>query len=380
MRKGIALLGTAVFLAVGLAGCSSGGGSGGFSIKAPGSPGGEYVFTASGSADNYTWDLGDRLTILYGKSVRHTYDFPNGNITVTLTQKKGDQAEDFHKALTLGTGANGPATFVLEGLTNWTVVGEPVKFSARSSTDPDHDPLRYTWSCVRTADAVRQPTHTHPGFQGVSFATAPAGSVTAVNAHSAMPAADRTLTGDFCEALGSSSRPSKDTTIEGTFTRTGVYDVYLLASDPVHPTTSGKYHFVVTNPEERPPALLQQAFFGNFTGGTGGTLQEVGTQAQLDQDFDQITHTFTLPLNGFGGYVTTTYLGKDMTGAAAITWDIKRGTVPIATGGADGENVTLPAGDMKAATYTLTVKLTGPGESYDIRVGVPLDRDPFKVY
>src|SRR5687767_4753719 len=78
MHKGPALLALAAFLAVGLAGCSSGGDSGGFSIKAPGEPGGKYVFKASGSADNYTWDMGDHLTILYGKEVRHAYDFQNG--------------------------------------------------------------------------------------------------------------------------------------------------------------------------------------------------------------------------------------------------------------------------------------------------------------
>ncbi|MHB1261061.1 MAG: hypothetical protein ACYC2H_05025 [Thermoplasmatota archaeon] len=378
MHKGLALLATTVFLAVGLAGCSSGD-SGGFSIKAPGAPGGEYVFTASGSADNYTWDLGDRLTVLHGKTVRHTYDFENGNVSVVLTTKKGTQSEDFRKSITLGTGTNAQPTFVLEGQRNWTVVGETLKLSARSSTDPDGDPLRYTWSCVRTGDAVRQPSHSHPGFQGVSFATAPAGTVTAINALSELPAADRTVSGDLCEGLGAGGKPSRDATIEGAITKTGIYDIYLLASDPVHPTTSGKYHFVVTSPEERPAAVFEAAFFGNLQGGNNGALQ--GTLGETSGEaFDQGLHSFTLPLDGKGGFVTTTYNGTDQTTLATITWVLKRGTVEIARGGADGENITLPAGDMKAATYQFTVNLQGPGEGYALRVAVPLDRDPFKVY
>ena len=379
MHKGSALLALAAFLAVGLAGCSSGE-SGGFSVDAPGSPGGEYRFTAAGSGDNYTWDLGDHLTTLYGKEVRHTYDFQNGVVNVVLTVKKGDQSEDFRQPVTLGTGTNAEPTFVLEGQRNWTVLGESIKFSARSSTDPDGDPLRYTWSCVRTGDAIRQATHVHPGFQGISFATAPAGSVTAVNAVGELPPADRTVSGDLCETLGSGGKPSKDATIEGSFTKTGIYDVYLLASDPVHPTTSGKYHFVVTPPAERPDPLFRTAFFGNLTGGNNGAIQGVVNEAGQEGDFDQATHSFTLPLTGYGGFMTTTYTGSNPPEVAAITWELHRGTVLIASGGANGENVTLPVSDMKPATYTLTVNHQGVGQSYAITVGVPLDRDPFKVY
>jgi hypothetical protein len=378
MHKGMAFLALSAFLAVGLAGCSSGE-SAGFSVKAPSAPGGEYVFSASGSADNYTWDLGDHLTVLHGKSIRHTYDFANGVVNVVLTLKTGDKSEDIRKSITLGTGENAQPTFVLEGQRNWTVLGETLKFSARSSTDPDGDPLRYSWSCVRTGDAVRQPSHSHPGFQGVSFATAPAGSVTAINAIGELPPADRTVSGDLCETLGSGGRPSKDATIEGTFTKPGIYDVYLLASDPVHPTTSGKYHFVVTPPEERPEPVFETAFFGNLTGGSDGAVQGVVDEANQEGDFDRLVHTFTLPLNGYGGNMTTTYTGDSPAEAATLTWELKRGTVVIATGGTDGETVPLPA-DMKAATYTLTVDLTGISQSYAIGVEVPLDRDPFKVY
>lgn len=381
MQKGLALVAAAAFLSTGLAGCSSGDKSG-FSVKAPSAPGGEYVFTANGSADNYTWDLGDRLTTAYGKQVKHTYDFKNGVITVKLTAKKGAQNEESTQSLTLGTGQNAQPTFILEGQTNWTITGETVKFSASRSTDPDGDPLRYTWSCVRTGDAKRQPTHTHPGFGGVPFATPPAGTVTAHNAIGPLPAADRKLSGDLCDALGNGGKPSKDITIEGAFTKTGVYDIYLLASDPVHPTTSGKYHFVVTTPEERPAPIWTQSFSGNLTGGSNGVLQGVAQTGQLPGTYDEALHSFALPLTGFQGWalttVTPTVTGGDP--ASTITWTLVRGTVQVAAGGVNGENVTLPAAEMKAAGYTLKVDLQGAGAQYTVTLGVPLDLDPFKVY
>lgn len=380
MHKGLALLAATAFLAVALAGCSSGDKSG-FSVKAPSSPGGEYVFTANGSADNYTWDLGDRLTVAYGKSVHHTYDFKNGAITVTLTAKKGGQSEESRQALTLGTGQNGQPTFILEGQTNWTITGETVRFSAAKSTDPDGDPLRYTWSCVRTGDAKRLPTHVHPGFGGVPFASPPAGTVTARNAVGALPNPDRKLSGDLCDALGSGGKPGKDSTIEGAFTKTGIYDIYLLASDPVHPTTSGKYHMAVTTPEERPPRVFTVSFSGNLQGGNNGTLQSVATTAQQSGSYDEDLHTFSLPLTGFQGWSATT-VTPAVPGdpATKLYWTLSRGTVPVAAFDGSAANVTLPGTEMKAAGYTLKVDVVGGGAQYTIDIAVPLDLDPFKVY
>jgi hypothetical protein len=378
MNKGLALLSVAVFFTVALAGCSSGE-SGGFSVKAPGEPGGEYVFKASGSADNYTWDLGDRLTVLYGKTVRHAYDFDNGQVTVTLTTKSGDKTAEHSKPITLGTGQNAQPTFILEGQTNWTVTGETIKFSAAKSTDPDGDALRYTWSCVRTGPANRQPTHVHPGFQGVPFATAPAGSVTAVNAVGEMPAADRTVPGDLCETLGSGGKPSLDATIEGTFANTGIYDVYLLASDAAHPTTSGKYHFVVTTPEERPAELFTQTFTNTLQGGTG-SLQGFCDSANCGQALDMAVHSFTLPLGGTGGNVTATMTNPVPSPAGTLTWILRRGTLEVARGAGDGVAVALPPADMKQGTYALEVTIQGVNVAYSVTADVPLDLDPFKVY
>ena len=388
MRKGVALLATAAVLATVLSGCSSGS-KGGFSVKAPAAPGGEYTFTASGKADNYTWDLGDRLTVLYGKSVHHAYDFKNGKLTVKLTEKTGGKSAESSQELTLGTGQNAPATFFLDGSTNWTIPGEQMTFTAKASTDPDGDPLRYSWSCVRTQDAVRLPTHTHPGFGGVPFATPPAGTVTARTLVGAAPKADRTVPGDLCDALGSGGRPTKDATITGSFSKTGIYDIYLLASDPVHPSTSGKFHMAVTAPGERPARVQTPTFSDVFTAGTvgeNGTMQSACISAPQvcgNTTYDGATHVFSLPLTGKGGYVASAFDGTPALGNAnrgGAEWEIFRGTIRIA-GGAIGDNVTLNPADTTATGYTVHVYSHEPsGVKTTLKVVIPLDMDPFKVY
>ena len=380
----VATMATAL-LAVALAGCTSGSSpTGGFSIKGPDASG-AYTFTASGSADNYTWDLGDHLTLAFGKSATHTYDFANGVLPIVLTTTKGGATQEHRKELTLGTGQNGNAAFVLEGESNWTVTNQSVSFSARGSTDPDGDPLRYAWSCQRTGDAVRQAVHSHGGSGGVPFATAPAGAVVSRNAQGLLPAADRAYDGDLCDALGTGGRPTKDTTISGTFTRPGKYDVYLLASDPVHPSTSGKYSLVVTNPQDKPAEIQAFAFNGTFTAGSGGVIQ--GVCAELDNciaSFDEVVHTFRLDLLGQAGYASLGY--DDPTGTMQISCRIQRGTADIDTATGPDANVTLDPTTLLASTYTATCQpqvgapTSADGTPYTLTVVVDLDLDPSKIY
>lgn len=380
-------LAAAVLLAVTLAGCSGGSSeSGGFSIKGP-DGNGAYTFTASGSADNYTWDLGDHLTRAFGKSVTHTYDFANGVVPVVLTTTKAGVEKESRKDLILGTGTNGNAAFVLEGETNWTLTDQSVSFSAHRSTDPDSDPLRYTWSCQRYGDAVRQTPHVHAGFGGKPFATPPAGSVVSINAQGPLPTPDRTIDGDLCDSLGPGSRPSLDATITGKFTKSGVYDIYLLASDPVHPTTSGKYRIVVTPVEEKPSEIQVFEFTGSFMGGSGGTVQGICLQLQqCVADFDQVTHSFSFNLDGQDGYATLAYSDPTPTGTLGIACDLKRGTAPVGTVTGTAGNVTLEAGSLKAGSYTATctpqagIPTSPEGTPYTLKVVVDLDMDPFKVY
>ena len=378
MQMGKALLLGLGLLAVSLSGCSSGGDADGFSIKALGN--GKYTFTASAKADNYTWDLGDRLTQLYGKSVTHTYDFQNGKINVVLASTVGGKKTETRKDLTLGAGVNGEATFVLEGSQNWTILGETLKLSAAASTDPDGDALRYSWSCVRTGDAVRTAPHSH-GFGGVPYATPPAGQVTARLANNTLPAADKTYDGDLCEALGTGSRPSLDATIEGKFTNTGVYDIYLLASDPVHPSTSGKFHFVVTKPEERPNATLVFPFEGTFQGGAGGSVAAVCEALQQCTDiYDRVQHPFSLPLLGLGGTIDV-QVTDDPSTQAGLSWVLNQGSTENIDNGSDGVVKDLDANVLRQGSYTLDITLEqGVQVGYTAVVTVQLDMDPFKVY
>lgn len=377
-------LAAAVLLSATLAGCSGGSsGSGGFSITGPDASG-AYTFAASGAADNYTWDLGDHLSRAFGKSITHTYDFANGLVPVVLTATKAGVEQEFRKEVTLGTGLNANAAFVLEGQTNWTLTNESVTFSAHRSSDPDSDPLRYTWSCQRFGDAVRQTPHTHAGFGGVPFATPPAGSVVSVNAQGPLPAADRTVEGDLCDTLGSGGRATLDATITGKFTRSGVYDIYLLASDPVHPTTSGKYRIVVTPASDKPNEFQVFNFTGAFLLGAGGVVQGICQEAQqCIASFDEVQHDFGFTLDGQAG--NATLVSSDPTGAMGISCTITRGTADVATV-ADGQTAVFDVASLKAGNFqatcqpTVGVATSTEGTTYALTVKIDLDLDPFKVY
>lgn len=375
-----ALLG-ALLTSMALAGCSGGGDSSGFSIKGSGQT---YTFTAAASADNYTWDLGDHLTKAYTKSVTHTYDFESGVVPITLVATKDAKKSEHRKSITLGSGANENAGFVLEGSLNWTVPGEAVTLSAAKSVDPEGDPLRYAWSCQRAGDAVRQSVHVHPGFGGVAFATPPAGSIIVLDAKGPLPTADRTVAGDLCESLGQGGKASLDTTITGAFTRTGIYDIYLLASDPVHPTTSGKYRIIVTTPEEKPAPRQVLPFEGVLFAGAGGAVQEgCTTLAVCDRGYDSVTHSFSLPLQAVAGSIALAY--DDPTSSMGITCQLNRASTPLATV-ENGQNVTLNAGDLKQGSYTIlcepdvVVPTSAEGTHYVVTGTFDLDLDPFKVY
>lgn len=386
MQAAKATLAVAALLSVAVAGCSGGSGSaGGFSIS--GSDG-AYKFTASAKADNYTWDLGDHLTRLYGKSVEHTYDFANGVVPVTLTTTKGADKKEYRKEVTLGTGANTNAGFVLEGLINWTVTGEPVGFSAHRSADPDGDPLRYTWSCQRVSDAVRQSAHTHSGFGGIPFATPPAGSIISINAQGPLPAADRTVSGDLCDGLGQGGRPALAQTIAGSFTKAGIYDIYLLASDPVHPTTSGKYRVVVTPPAEKPAEKQTLTFTGNFTFGSGGSVQGVMCDQlqQCDTTFDKTSSPFTLTLAAQSANLTLAY--TDLSGQMDITCQLFRGETPLESVHGTGDEAAkrVDPANLRAGGYTIQCSPTAgipsspDGTPFTVTFDYDLDMDPFKVY
>jgi hypothetical protein len=373
-----------------LAGCSSSGDSGaGFTVKAPAEPGGAYTFTAGAAADNYTWDLGDHLSVAFGKSVVHTYDFRDGTLTVTLKSKAGAQTREYNQQLVLGSGKNQKATFLMEAQTDWAVVGETVTFSASRSFDPEGDPLRFSWSCLKTGPAERKPAHTHPVI-GQPFASPPAGSVTTGKANRTLPAADVTFPGDLCDALGPGTPLStKATTIAGHFASTGVYSIYLLAADPAHPTTSGEFKLYVTPPGDRPNPIVTLHMEGTLVAGSSGTLQNACGNAQnpMPQSCDLATGSFGLALGGLVLMANMTFGPQspfqDPAGLDKLAWEIKRGDSAVATGtGVSPEHAVVhEAAKLGAGEYTVSIKLTqGAQVSYTFDVYVHLDMDPAKVY
>ncbi|HUR63541.1 MAG TPA: hypothetical protein VM241_03570 [Candidatus Thermoplasmatota archaeon] len=368
-----------------LAGCSSGGSGAGFKVTAPAAAGGAYAFASDVKADNYTWDLGDHLTTAYGKSVTHAYDFKDGSITVTLKATTAGQSKEYSQALKLGSGENRKATFLMEAQTDWAVTGETVKFSAARSSDPEGDPLRFSWSCLKTAEAERKPAHTHP-VVGQPFASPPAGSVTTGKAERPLPAADHTFGGDLCDALGAGTRPSTGmATIAGSFTKTGIYSLYLLAADGAHPTTSGEFKLYVTKPGERPAPTLGKQVAGTLQAGSNGSLQAVCSNEQnpSPQTCDQVTDNFDLPLGGTRMLVNMSYASDaDPAGAAKVQWEIKRGDSTVASGtGADEHAVISEPAKLGAGTYTAVVTLqTGVNVAFKLDIVAHLDMDPGKVY
>lgn len=368
-----------------LSGCSSADAEG-FTIKAPATPGGAYEFTTGMKADNYTWDLGDHLTTAYGKTVTHAYDFRDGAVTVTLRATTGGQAREYSQPLVLGSGANQKATFLMEAETDWVVLGQTVRFSAARSFDPEGDTPRLSWSCLKVAEAERKPPHAHPTI-GQPFASPPAGSVTTGKAERALPPADHTFSGDLCDALGTGTPPSTGTaTIAGSFTRTGIYSIYLLATDGPHPTTSGEFKFYVTKPNERPAPTVSFRLNGTLQGGGGGSLQQTvcGNAANPSpMTCDQVVGSFQLPLGGLQLLANMTYASTvpDPAGVAVVKWEILRGDATVASGTAPGSQAVNETAKLGAGTYSAVATLQrGVNVEFTLDVLVRLDMDPGKVY
>jgi len=390
-----ALMALVATAAVAAAGCSSKSSDSGISVANDGPDGGPgpYTFTTSVASDdgNYTWDLGDHLTVLYGQTVTHTYDLKSANLTVTLRVKQGGAPQSYTTSLLLGSGANTKPTMFLDAQTDWAVTGQPLTFSAARSVDPDGDALRFSWHCIRTGDAVRKPIHSH-GTNLPPYTSPPAGTVTAYKANYTMPAPTMTLSGDLCAALATGSAPStKATTISGTFEKSGIYEMILVGTDGAHPTSSGSYTFYVTPPNERPDPLQHFTFNATLKVGTGGEsgVSLEPTCEQVPQDSpapcDAYTGTFALPLAASTGWMNVTYSqppNAPAGGVNVVKCDLDQGEAPIAkTEGDSPQHVDIPGRSLGATSYTVTCTLAQGAEStFTADVYAKLIMDPMTVY
>ncbi|MHB8632948.1 MAG: hypothetical protein ACYDBQ_03135 [Thermoplasmatota archaeon] len=368
------------FAAVLIAGCVGGSGPD-IKVQAPSQAGGAYTFHAGPAADNYTWDFGDHSPPGYGAQAVHQYAFPNGNLTVKLTTRSATLTQDYYQSLVLGDGTNRVPTFILDAPTNWTVLGEAFKISAAASSDPDHDPLLYSWSCLRERDIMRIAPHTHPplpGGPGVNFASPPAGQVTARLATAPLPPANRTFTGDFCDALGTGTPFGRDATIAGAFTRTGYYTLTLLATDGKIPTTAGRWGVYVSTPGDRPLPYVRATLNATLQGGSGGQVQQAAG-SQTGMVYDSASVGFGLPLAAAHTFVNVTY-DSGPGGLNNVTWILKRGVSVYAQGGGvTPDHVIL--GRLEPGPYSVTVLLQrGAQVAVTVTVYSPLLMDPSTIY
>lgn len=368
------VLALGLLVVVAFAGCSS---SGGQPIEV--TPDGTgYKFHSGLSADNYTWDFGDHAAPGYGRDATHTYAFPNGQLTVKLTTRSGGAATDNYAPLVLGNGQNQAPTFILKGNTNWTVTGETFRLSAAASSDPDHDPLLFAWSCLRERDIQRLPVHTHPpppGGAGVRFDTPPAGLVTAILTKEPLPAPDHTFSADLCDGLGTAATLGHDQTIEGKFQKSGLYLVTLLATDGKIPTTAGRWEVYVSTPGERPNPIVAAHMEGKLLGGSQGQVQDQTTPLPAGQTFDRNSTTFSDTLAANPTYVNFTF-DAGPAGVNKAHWVLERGDRIVQQGDANGV-----VGRLEPGVYQLAVVLDqGANVAYTVDVQSHLILDPLSIY
>ncbi|MES2155901.1 MAG: PKD domain-containing protein [bacterium] len=387
--------------ATGLAGCGGLAGSScdGFCMTPPADPSGAYAFRADVAADEYLWDFGDHTTAS-GHDVMHSFPFRDGKVNVRLTAKSADGARAFQQPITLGTGTNKAPTFLLEAQTDWAAVGESVTFSAAGSTDPEHDPLLFSWSCQRVGEAIRLAEH-YDNARPPPI-TPSAGSIASGRANHTLPEATKSYSGDLCDSLGhigDHALSADAQTVKGTFQRPGKYMVFLEAADATHPTVSGSFSLVVTPASERPAARYAFPFAGTLTAGTQSAtgadppLQTGCNKLPEKPRCDIFLGNFSLPLGASSSWINLTYdrgtagqppvAGTPGEAAAyEVTWELLRSGFVIASGGPAQDTTFLP-GSATPFSGNFTARVTlrqGANVAFTWSMESHIEADPYKLY
>lgn len=108
-----------------------------------------FKFDASGSTGSglvFDWDFGDRTPHGTRRVEEHTYEYPDGEYTVTLTVTgKGNTTSRVSQKLQVGSGENEAPVLFLSADKRWVKPNETVAFDATESYDGNDDALFFEW-------------------------------------------------------------------------------------------------------------------------------------------------------------------------------------------------------------------------------------------
>ncbi|MBI2077884.1 MAG: PKD domain-containing protein [Euryarchaeota archaeon] len=141
----------ALLLLAGLSGCFGDDAptKAGFLATPMGADKNAYKFDASPSTGEglaYSWNFGDRTTPGTGKVVEHTYEYPNGKYSVTLTVTDGTgKKSTMTQQVQVGSGSNNAPLLYLKADKRLVTPDESVVFDGTQSYDADGDPLFFEW-------------------------------------------------------------------------------------------------------------------------------------------------------------------------------------------------------------------------------------------
>ncbi len=378
------LLASLLICAVALAGCTGGGsgttdgGGGGGAIQYTASKDPvtqPYVFKSGVSADSYEWDFNDGSPKQTGKRVEHTWGFTNGDVQVTLRTEKGGVPAVHTRVLTLGNGENSPPEVVFELKEIWVQVGEPVRFSGAKSTDPDGDPVVFSWLCLDKG--ILAPYHGDTPGPLVG----PPGSTTILhNVSNDLPEPDRVVE-DFCPAFdGSEGLPvTRDATVEGAFMREGTYQIMMFAKDPKVGTTESVGIVYIYADDAKPDPYFADSFSGSLVAGRDGDAQELATLLGYEEPLDQVSHRFNLDAFNLAGWVNVTLDSQFPASEVDVGLYVGGSRVPVTS--EEGTSMFFDQGVLRKGDYMVQVTLMqGLMVDYDVSVEVQKDMDPLTLY
>ncbi len=368
-------------IAVTLAGCTEPTDTADGAIKIlgmPADPKTEAVrLEATVTADEYKWKMGDGRPMLTTKSIEHIYGVSDGKFRVELTTVKGGEST-IHAPLNIefGTGQNSAPSFLLELENNWVQVGEEVTLSAAGSTDAENDPLLLQWFCQRKSDIVISTEGGHPPPPGVAFGSGSAAAfpVQVMNGTD-VPAADRTVTGDLCENIGTGGF-SQETGIRGAFATKGIYEITLAAKDPANPNVASTATLYVTD-FARITEPVTHKFSDTIQYGAPEAADEAARQ--LEQTEHMRSHDFVIEFPILDVKATLSSDGGAAGPAADLQFQILKGT--SSKHGPTAEPLDKGAGYLTQGSYTAWVYLrSGANVSYDLDITYTYVTDPAVLF